>query len=165
MTAKEIASAVGREYRSVQNWIVAESVKNAEMSAKIAQARATSKPAQYTLAETCAIIEQGMGKDVATVFRTNAANAVLNAEQPKQQYSAAYIREVRITAGIEAAKALIAANGDLYMGRAALQIEAPKNLPDHIAKQVYAVAMKAIEKDNDKKKARGMKSLFDGMEG
>jgi tetratricopeptide (TPR) repeat protein len=34
------------------------------------------------------------------------------------------------------------------MGRAALQIEAPKNLPDHIAKQVYAVAMKAIEKAN-----------------
>lgn len=157
MTTKEIAAAVGKDERTARRWVESVSVKMSAIADKMS-ASSSTHPAQFTLAEACSIIEQGMGADVAAVFRTNAANAAL---QDKPRYSAAYIREVRINAGIDAAKALIAANGDLASPKPApIQIEAPKKLPDHIARQVYAVAVKAIEKENQKRKDRGEPQLF-----
>jgi hypothetical protein len=62
MTTKEIAEATGRQYRAVQIWASLVSAKNAEVSAKIAEARKTSRAADYTISETCDIIEAGLGK-------------------------------------------------------------------------------------------------------
>jgi len=77
MTVKEIAKATGKQERAVHNWAKETSAKNADIYAKIAKARRTSKPADYTLGESCQIIETGMGKTAADVYRTNAANAEL----------------------------------------------------------------------------------------
>ena len=72
MTVKEIAQAVGKKERAVHNWVKEVSAKNAQVSAKIAQAKATSKPADYTIEETIKIIESGIGAEAAGVFRANA---------------------------------------------------------------------------------------------
>lgn len=72
MTTKEIAEAVGKPERTVQNWTKKLSAKMEQVSAKMEQARKTSKPADYDLEETCAIIERGMGKNAASLFRENA---------------------------------------------------------------------------------------------
>ena len=74
MNVKEIAQAVGKTERTVHNWIEKVSAKIAQVSEKVAQAKATSKPADYTIDETIAIIEQGMGKNAAAIFRENAGN-------------------------------------------------------------------------------------------
>jgi hypothetical protein len=74
MTTKEIAEAVGRPERTVQNWVKALSAKMEQVSAKMEQARKTSVAADYDIGETCAIIEQGMGKNAASLFRENAKN-------------------------------------------------------------------------------------------
>lgn len=158
MTAKEIAQATGREYRAVQNWVSLVSAKNAEVFAKIAQARKTSKAADYTLSEACDIIEAGLGKAAADVYRTNAANAEL--KEQKTKYSAAYIREIRLTLGKEAAAALL--TGVIPSATKQAQItDGSERLPEHIARQVYAVAAKAWEKEQAKRESRGMQSLFD----
>lgn len=72
MTARDIAAATGAAERTVHRWISDASAKSAEISAKVAQARATSKPADYTLDEACQIIETGMGPAAAGVYRANA---------------------------------------------------------------------------------------------
>jgi len=59
MTVKQIAEAIGKKERNIHNWITKLSVKNAEIYAKIAEAKRTSKPAEYTLKETISIIEIG----------------------------------------------------------------------------------------------------------
>jgi hypothetical protein len=157
MTTKQIADAVGKEVRAVQNWVKMASAKNASIDAKNASSNSTY-PADYTLAEVCLIIEQGMGVAAADVYRTNAANAEM--KKAPTQYSAAYIREVRLTLGKEAAAALI--NGGQPQQPKPLQIIGNNDrLPEHIARQVYAVAAKAWEKEQAKREARGMQSLFD----
>jgi hypothetical protein len=59
MTTREIAEAVGRKDRAVQNWIKIMGAKNASINAKNASSTSTY-PADYDLEETCAIIETGM---------------------------------------------------------------------------------------------------------
>ena len=76
MTTKEIAEAVGKKERGVHNWVKMVSAKNAKVSAKIAEARETSKAADYDLEETCQIIEEGIGKNAADLFRMGAKNNV-----------------------------------------------------------------------------------------
>jgi hypothetical protein len=65
MTVKGISIAVNKKERSIHNWIKKLSAINAQVSAKIAQAKETSKPAEYDLEETCSIIEIGLGKNAA----------------------------------------------------------------------------------------------------
>jgi hypothetical protein len=69
MTVNEIAEVVGKKERTVHGWIKTISAKNAQISAKIAEARATSKPADYTQEETLAIIKEGMGEVPAGVYK------------------------------------------------------------------------------------------------
>lgn len=57
MTVKEIAIAVGKDERTVARWVSALSDKMPEVSDKVSKARATSKPADYSLDEVCLIIE------------------------------------------------------------------------------------------------------------
>lgn len=157
MTVKEIAQVTGREERAVHNWVKSYSAKNAEVSAKIAEAKATSKAADYSLFETCAIIEEGMGKAAADIYRANAEPE----QKPKKitPYSAAFIREVRLTLGKEAAAALL--TGVAVETKEPLAIEAPKALPAEIARQVYAVAYKAIERYNREQRVKAISpSLF-----
>ena len=69
MPVNEIAEVVGKKERTVHGWIKTISAKNAQISAKIAEARATSKPADYTQEETLAIIKEGMGEVPAGVYK------------------------------------------------------------------------------------------------
>lgn len=106
MTTKEIAKAVNKDERSIQMWAKKLGEKNSAISEKISSS-SSRYPADYTLDESCQIIEEGMGADVAAVYRTNAVNAALQPRPSKPTYSAAYLREYRLTHGVEAARALI----------------------------------------------------------
>jgi hypothetical protein len=94
MTVKEIAAAVGKSEDSVQRWIkkildqpqnaVGINEKNSLTSEKISlvnsiKEKAGSKdgihPADYTFEETLLIIEVGMGKNAAGVYRASAVNS------------------------------------------------------------------------------------------
>jgi len=134
MTVKEIAKAVGKEERSVHNWVKQTSAENAQVYAKIAQAKETSKAADYTLEEVCQIIESGMGKDVAGVFMANAKNPAKD------------IRPLPNMAELRRAfdRGLISA--DEY--RIGIGLNYPKSdmLDPQIAKQVYAVTCSAIDR-------------------
>jgi hypothetical protein len=71
MTTKEIAEAVGKDERTVQRWIKRAGDKMSSVADKMSAA-GHGKSADYTLEETIAIIEAGMGKNAAGVFRANA---------------------------------------------------------------------------------------------
>lgn len=89
MTTKQIAEAVGKPERTVRDWVKALAAKSAVITAKLA-ASSPMKPANYTLAETCDIIEEGLGK-AADVYRTNAVNAEMAKRPEKAEVSAAKI--------------------------------------------------------------------------
>jgi len=71
MTTKEIAEAVGRAEKTVRTWAAKAAAKSAEAAAKSAEAT-PSHPADWTLEEACDIIEIGLGKNAASLFRENA---------------------------------------------------------------------------------------------
>jgi hypothetical protein len=54
-------------------------------------------PAIYALAESCLIIEEGLGKAAAVVYRTNAVNAAMAPAPKPAALSAALVRECRIS--------------------------------------------------------------------
>lgn len=157
MTVREIAQAVGKDERSVARWVSSLSDKMTEISDKVSKAKATSKAADYSLFETCAIIEEGMGQAAASIYRANA--------KPEKKtgkitpYSASFIREVRLALGKEAAAALL--TGLPIEAKKPITIEAPKTLPEEVARQVYAVASKAIESYYRKQRIEALSpSLF-----
>lgn len=149
MTTKQIAESLGKPVRTVQDWVKSLSAKSALISAK-SESSSPAYPADYDLNETCQIIEEGMGPDVANTFRTNAVYGAIEKERKlvKPKYSAAMIREARIIYGIEYAKRLMAENEGLpYQAKhEPVALPAPEQLPEHIAKQVYAVALSAMKK-------------------
>jgi hypothetical protein len=84
MTTKEIAKITGKTERSARNWInkiagLAENssvyMENSSVVSSV-QLKAGSKdphhPADFTQEETCAIIEAGLGKNAAGIYRANA---------------------------------------------------------------------------------------------
>ena len=73
MTTKEIAEAVGKDERTIQRWAKRAGDKMASIGDKVSSA-GHGIGADYSLDETCAIIEQGMGKNAASLFRENAKN-------------------------------------------------------------------------------------------
>lgn len=144
MMTKEIAAAIGKPVRTVQDWIKNLSAKSASVSAKSASS-SPMNPARYTLAEVCQIIEEGMGADVANTFRTNAATAEmtkpaankLNGKQMEYLYKMA-------TAGMISpadVKAMLGASGSEQ-----LQIEGHAALPARIEKQIYGIAHSVVRK-------------------
>jgi hypothetical protein len=75
MTTKEIAEAVGKPEKTVRTWAAKAAAKSAEAGAKLAEAqRSGGKAAEWSLEESCAIIEIGLGKNAASLFRENARN-------------------------------------------------------------------------------------------
>lgn len=109
MTTKQIAEYLGKPERTVRDWVKALAAKSAVVAAKLA-ASSPANPADYNLSETCLIIEEGMGKDVADVYRTNAVNAEMGLKA-RRSYSAAFLREYRLSYGVEASRALLAELG------------------------------------------------------
>lgn len=115
MTVKEIAEAVGKTDRAVRGWAKKVSEKNSKVSEKISKARATSQPADYTFDETCAIIEQGMGKNAAGVYRAAA--------QPVQQVTGSEARIDRLESMVEK---LVVAVTQIPAQMAQMQSNAPQ---------------------------------------
>jgi hypothetical protein len=97
MTTKEIAEAVGKPERTVQRWAKTTGVKLASIGVKLASVAKSGKPADYDLDETCAIIEHGLGKNAARLFRENAKHALSPA-----QGSSLTARDMEVIGGIVA---------------------------------------------------------------
>ena len=74
MTTKQIAEAVGKAEKTVRTWAAKAAAKSAVMAAKLAASTSTH-PADYDLDETVAIIEVGLGKNAAALYRENARKA------------------------------------------------------------------------------------------
>jgi transposase len=96
MTTKQIADAVGKEERTVQRWVKALGDKMSSINDKMSSSSPVN-PADYDLEETLAIIEQGMGKNAADVYRLNAAskNAIEKIEKNFNQFSVAVLEAVK----------------------------------------------------------------------
>lgn len=115
MTTKEIAEATNKPERTIQNWVKKTSAKMEQISAKMEQARKTSKPADYDLDESCAIIEAGMGKNAASLYRENAKHAIAPAKG-----STLTARDVEVIGGIVSS---IMANLSARMGHIEQRID------------------------------------------
>lgn len=72
MTIKEIAESVGKESRTVRRWTGKASDKMSVIADKMS-ASSPMSPADFDLEEVILIIETGMGKNAAAVYRQNAA--------------------------------------------------------------------------------------------
>jgi hypothetical protein len=71
MTSKEIAEAVEKDERTIQRWIKRVGDKVSSIGDKMSSS-SPMKPADYSLEESIIIIEHGMGKNAASLFRENA---------------------------------------------------------------------------------------------
>lgn len=71
MTTKEIAEAVNKDVTTVQRWIKRLNGKMQSIDSKM-QSSSPMKPAEFNLEETCSIIEVGLGKNAADIYRMNA---------------------------------------------------------------------------------------------
>jgi transposase len=158
MNTKQIAEAVGKTERAVQMWAKATGEKVSSVGEKVSSA-GHGKPADYTLAETCQIIEEGMGKAAADVYRTNAAHAEMQKPQ-KTKYSAAYIREVRLSIGKEAAARLLTGEPEHVPATRPLALpspsfEWPDEIPRKLQQQVYAVLVSGLQRVAREERDRG----------
>jgi len=72
MTTKQISEAVGKDERTVQRWAKKTGDKLSSIGDKITSVGKSGIPADYDLEETVAIIETGMGKNAADLFRMAA---------------------------------------------------------------------------------------------
>jgi len=82
VTTREIAGSVGKTERSIQTWARKTGEKIASVGEKIASA-GHGKAADFDINETIAIIETGMGKNAADLFRMSAKEkATENQEVP-----------------------------------------------------------------------------------
>lgn len=70
MTTKEIAESVGKDVSTVQRWIKKMNGKMQSIDGKM-QSSTSTNPADFTEDETLAIIENGMGKNAAGIYRMN----------------------------------------------------------------------------------------------
>lgn len=161
MTVKEIAEAVGKPQRTVQDWVKKISAKSASIGAKLASSSSTY-PADYTLSEVIEIIRTGAGDSIADTFATNAQEQSKPERKKKQALSGAMLREMRMIYGAEGAASRI----DQYMGFSSHEnvevYPVAANL-GRISKQAYAVEMKYRRK----KRAQQIEDnrspeLFDG---
>jgi len=71
MTTKMIAESVGKDVTSIQRWIKKLNGKMQSIDDKMSLS-SPMNPANYTLEETLVIIEQGLGKNAADIYRMNA---------------------------------------------------------------------------------------------
>jgi len=74
MTTKEIAKATGKDITTVQRWVKKMDGKMQSVDGKM-QSSTSTNPADFDLTETIAIIETGMGKNAADLYRMSAKEA------------------------------------------------------------------------------------------
>jgi hypothetical protein len=156
MTVKEIAKATGRDERSVRRWVSLASDKMSVLADKMT-ASSPAHPADFSLQETCFIIEIGLGPAAANIYRTNAVHAEqLKASQQPKLSGALVNAMFRMYGQAEGQRRI-----DFMLGiqpapvRQPLQIESKSQaLPPQVARQVYAVAIKAMQKVNAENTAR-----------
>ena len=72
MNTREIANTTGKDERSVRRWVKKAAVKMSAITVKMSASTSTN-PADYDFEETLAIIEAGMGKNAADIYRTNSS--------------------------------------------------------------------------------------------
>lgn len=89
MTTRQIAQAVGKTERCVQGWAKRAGENISSVGEKVSSA-GHGKPADYTLDETVAIIQVGLGRNAAALFRKNAERA---APTTSAESIAAIVRE------------------------------------------------------------------------
>lgn len=77
MNTREISQAVGKDERSVQRWIKKLSDKMSSITEK-SSGSSPMNPADYTLEETISIIEVGMGKNAADLYRMNSTQSTVS---------------------------------------------------------------------------------------
>lgn len=80
MTTREIANTVGKDERSVRRWVNKAADKMSTLKDKMSLSSPTH-PADYDLDETLAIIEAGLGKNAADVYRANATGQSSKADK------------------------------------------------------------------------------------
>jgi hypothetical protein len=152
MTTKQIAEATGKAGKTVRTWISILAADSATIAAKLA-ASSPMKPAEYDMRETCQIIEEGMGKAAADVYRTNAANAEVtkvtrNATNGKLP-AGVQIRAMMNLYGSEEARKRI----DFVLGYKTQSAPKPEQLAlpaSRLSKAAYAVEQKERQKALDK---------------
>lgn len=89
MTTKQIAESVGKKDGAVRSWVRSVASKNDAIASKN-DASTSTHPADYNLEETCAIIEAGMGKNAADIYRTNAQATLPSAPAGESDLDAAF---------------------------------------------------------------------------
>jgi len=113
MTTKEIAGATGKDDTAVRRWARKLAGESPAVAGKIA-ASTSAHPADYSVQETCAMIEIGLGKNAADLFRMNAETYT----KPVGQHTA-NAEESRIEARLDRleniAEKLLMAVGNLVM--------------------------------------------------
>lgn len=114
MTTKEIAEAVGKDITTVQRWVKKMGGKMQSIDDKMLSSTSTH-PADYSIEETCLIIEVGLGKNAASLFRENAKHAIAPA-----QGSSLTARDMEVIGGIVAS---VMANLSARMGNIESRIE------------------------------------------
>lgn len=75
MTTKEIALAVGKDERTVQRWIKRVADKMSSVADKMSSVSYRTNGADWALEEVLCLVEVGMGKNAASLFRENASKA------------------------------------------------------------------------------------------
>lgn len=142
MTTKQIAEAVGKPERTVRDWIKRLAAKSAVIAAKSATSSPMS-PADYGLDETCAIIEQGMGKNAASLYRENARHSFETLAVTEDGLDAAFKAAViTLTAMAQSLDARLSKIETRIEERQAL-LPAPQMKPrDHISMLVRSYASK-----------------------
>jgi hypothetical protein len=148
MTTKEIAESVGKDYSTVSRWIEKVSCNMQEVYCKVQEAKRTSKPADYEPREVAAIIAQGMGDDVAGIYRENMTNAEM-AKQPTVKASrlpsGAQINAMaRLYGDQEARKRIDYCLGYTATAPEVTAIAIAENI-GRLSKQAYAVEMRNRE--------------------
>jgi len=76
MTIKEMAKATGKDITTVQRWVKKMDGKMQSVDGKM-QSSTSTNPADFDLTETIAIIETGMGKNAADLYRMSASGQPL----------------------------------------------------------------------------------------
>jgi hypothetical protein len=142
MTIKQIAELCEAGETTVRRWIDQASANMADLSAKTAEARETSKPARFTLPEVLAIIRAGGKGTMADLLADNAAKKGPKAAKATAvpKISAALIRECRL-----AAKDRVLSSFDIHylLGIPEIRVEVKSSEP---AKAPLAIAEAAFEK-------------------
>jgi hypothetical protein len=84
MTTKEIAEATGKDVSTVQRWIKKMNGKMQSIDSKMQSSNSTN-PADFNLEETIFIIEYGMGKNAAALYRMSAKDGHVQNDDVSRQ--------------------------------------------------------------------------------